>query len=233
MSKVWNPTVKLVVFIMTAAFLAFVVMHRFEGGGAKQSDAIQDHRQAQTPSEAQSDPVPSGSESTVAQSRGGNRAMMENNAKSLIEINEAILEDLRIHHRNGEIRLVATVTGQDDERVVRIERLEQSGDASNSKSAVQVTEDQKPETELKRGGATIRFGPIPDYSRGSFAGPQHPVTIKTETLPVTENTQRHRIESLLNAHPNLKLVELDSEGIRRLPDLDFLSPAGGAAILYW
>jgi hypothetical protein len=223
-SKVWNPTVKLAVVIMMATLLISMVVYRFWGERAEQSDISQDQGEV--------DLLPPNSENAVVH-RGGNRAMMEKNAKSLIEINEAILEDLRVNHRNGEIRLVATVTGQDSERVIRVERFEQIGDASNSQSPNPVMADHNIETDVKHGAATIRFGPIPDYSRSSFAGPQQPTIIKTEKLPVAENEQRHRIESLLNEHPNLKLVEIDSESVRQLPDLHFLPPAGGAAILYW
>jgi hypothetical protein len=221
-SAVWTLTTKLAMVVLTTALLIAVAVPKFLDW-TKQGDMNQE--------QSESDPVPTDPVSAVEKSSGGNRAMMEKNAKALIEVNEAILEDLRMNHQDGEIRLVATVVGQDGERVIRVERLEQLGNSPHSKSANTVVADQE-KTDGKSSAATIRFGPIPDYSRSSFTG-KPPTAIKTERLPLSDSEQRHRIEALFKKHPDLKLVELTPEAIRQLPDVNLTSPGGGAALLYW
>lgn len=104
--------------------------------------------------------------------QGGNRAMMENNANALIEINREVLQQLRVGGREGEYRLVARVVTRDGERVILVDRLETptghpgAGSDRGKADALplageEVAESGQDKRPTRGGAARVRFAPIP------------------------------------------------------------------------
>ncbi|KAA6184096.1 hypothetical protein F2Q65_13570 [Thiohalocapsa marina] len=204
---------------------------------------------------------------TPAAVLSGNKALMEANAQALIEINEAVLEQLQVGDQDGQYRLLARVVEREGERVIRVERLERSDVAAEpilspipaptlapapvptpvptsspalAPAAPVLDPDPDPasaavpvSSSAPSGGATVRYGPIPDYSSGAF----HNGTgrgVRAAALPIPDSVgEQRRLQVLFDAHPDLQLIELTPEEIRQIPKAGAIAPGGGAALLFW
>ena len=126
----------------------------------------------------------------------GNRALMEQNARELIGVNQAILEALTTGIQEGEYRLSARVTGEPDHPLFQVDHITVSVPAHPEKGAETPLAPgpwapASPTTTPSQGGLggpaapnilapfgqvtpSLRFGPIPDRVEMATAAPAPP-----------------------------------------------------------
>jgi len=191
----------------------------------------------------------------VVDAWAGNRSLMEQNARELVEINRAVLESLKANSEDGEYRLTARVVEENGKRVIKVDHFERVGPVtakpeeqatSSASGPTQEAGDAKakdPNKDQKKNVLApygehepfVRFGPVtepgpvlaPDASAGTPPSPAPP-------LAIPHQEERRRVEALLTSHPQLKVIELSEEDLNKLtPFFASIRPGSGAALLLW
>lgn len=193
----------------------------------------------------------------VVDAWAGNRSLMEQNARELVEINRAVLESLKANSEDGEYRLTARVVEENGKRVIKVDHFErvgpvaakpeeqatssssgptqEAGDAKAKDQNKDQNKDQKKSVLAPYGEHEpfVRFGPVtepgPVLAPDASAG-----TAPAPALATPHQGERRRVEALLTSHPQLKVIELSEEDLNKLtPFFASIRPGSGAALLLW
>lgn len=182
----------------------------------------------------------------------GNRAMMEQNARELVEINREVLDSLQARQADGEYRLTARVVEEQGRRIIKVDRFDRVGPVENPSGSLDTpsTPAQIPvkggEAGAKQGvlgpygqySPMIRFGPIAETGSGqvfleSTRDPSPANQPQTAPAAASSTQIPPPLKALLQSHPNLKLIDLSLEEAKKLlPGASDL-PGGGAMLLLW
>lgn len=179
----------------------------------------------------------------------GNRAMMEQNARELVEINREVLDSLQARQGDGEYRLTARVVEEHGRRIIKVDRFDRLGPPAehpNGPGNTAAIPEQTPvsggETGAGQGvlgpygqyAPMIRFGRVAETGSGQVfldkAKEISPAS-QPQAAPAAEIPQP--LEALLKTHPDLKLIDLSPEEVKKLIPGVSEQPGGGAMLLLW
>ncbi len=163
----------------------------------------------------------------------GNKAMMENMAKELIQLNETVVQQLGGIENNEKIQLEARVVEKNGKKIIVIEQAIMTKVPENQP----VEKDKVPSKQAKH-------TPMALQQKQILTGENYTGDIRYESLPKQEHfpmaSQRpmsvaekvNQVSKWINQYPKAKVIKLQPNDIRDFPLKEENAFTGGV-LIYW